>query len=231
MRRELAPARRLRFALALEALEEYAGNRVLRVLDAGCGDGAFAETLARRHPDWHIVGADVADEMLERGRAALVGCSNVELVHADLTEDLGTAVYDAVASIESLEEIPDDTAALRRMVAAVRPGGLLVAHVPERDWKPVLRGSDRTWRNEVRHGYTAEELARRLSELGLEDVRIVETSRSLVRAAQELRDRVASQRPRMRAAASSALAFTVPLERAGLTWGPGRSLFVRAVAR
>jgi trans-aconitate methyltransferase len=231
VRRELAPARRLRFALALEALEAFGGGRALRVLDAGCGDGEFAVTIARRHPEWSVVGADVADDMLERGRAALAELSNVEFLYADLTENLGTGVYDVVASIESLEEIPDDTAALRRMVAALRPGGLFVAHVPERDWRPVLPGSDETWRNEVRHGYAAGELAERLRGLGLEDVRIEETSRSLVRAAQEVRDRVSPQRPGRRAAVSSALAFTVPLERAGLTWGQGRALFVRAVAR
>ena len=231
MRRELAPARRLRFALALEALEAFAAGRALRVLDAGCGDGAFAEAIARRHPGWSVVGADVADELLDRGRAALAGLPNVELVHADLTGDLGTGVYDAVASIESLEEIPDDGAALRRMVAALRPGGLFVAHVPELDWKPALPGSEAIWRNEVRHGYEAGELASRLRELGLEDVHVEGTSRSLVRAAQELRDRVPQQRPGLRAAVSSALAFTVPLERAGLSWGRGRSLFARAVAR
>jgi ubiquinone/menaquinone biosynthesis C-methylase UbiE len=205
----------------------------LRVLDAGCGDGSFALTLAARHPAWTIVAVDVVDELLTRGReaAARAKLTNVQFVHGDVTEDLGTANYDAVAAIETLEEIPNDTDALRRMVTALHPGGLLVAHVPERDWKPVLPGSEAQWRNEVRHGYTVEELERRLSALGLRDIRVEQASRSLVRVAQELRDRVPPTRPRLRAVVASALAFTVPLERAGLTWGPGRALFVRAVAR
>lgn len=229
----LPPARRLRFGLVSEALGRFAAGRPLRVLDAGCGDGSFALTLAREYPAWSIVAVDVAEELLARGResAARAQLANLEFAHGDITEDLGTALYDAVAAIESLEEIPNDAEALRRMVAALRPGGLLVAHVPERDWKPVLPGSDATWRNEVRHGYAADELAARLRELGLDDVRIELTSRSLVRAAQEVRDRISPHRPGLRAAVSSALAFTVPLERAGLTWGRGRALFVRAVAR
>jgi SAM-dependent methyltransferase len=227
--RALPPARRLRFELVAETLECFAAGRALRVLDAGCGDGAFAAAMARRQPSWFIVGVDIADELLERGRAALAGVANVELVHADLTADLGSEVYDAVASVESLEEIPNDTEGLRRMVAALRPGGLLVAHVPERDWKPVLPGSEPTWRNEVRHGYAAGELEGRLRGLGLEEIRVEETSRGLVRAAQELRDRVPPERPALRAAVSSALSFTVPLERAGLTWGRGRALFVCAI--
>ena len=226
--RALPPARRLRFELVADALERFAAGRPLRLLDAGCGDGEFAAAIARRYLSWSVVGVDLADDMLERGRAAVAGLSNVELVHTDITAGLGSKTYDAVVAIESLEEIPDDTAALRAMVAALRPSGLLVAHVPERDWKPVLPGSDPTWRNEVRHGYVAEELEGRLRDLGLEDVRVEETSRSLVRAGQELRDRISPQRPSLRAAVSSALAVTVPLERAGLTWGPARAFLIRA---
>jgi hypothetical protein len=145
-----------------------------------------------------------------------------------VTEDLGTEVYDAVAAIECLEEIPEDTQALRRMIAALRPAGLLVAHVPEREWKPFLRGSETTWRHEVRHGYDAGELAARLRDLGLDDVQIDGTCRGLVRLAQELRDRVSAQHPVLRAAVASLLLVTVWLERHGVTWGRERALIVRA---
>ena len=133
-----------------------------------------------------------------------------------------------MAAIECLEEIPEDTQALQRMIAALRPAGFFVAHVPEREWKPVLRGSETTWRHEVRHGYDSVELARRLTELGLEDVRIDGTCRGLVRLAQELRDRVSAQHPLLRAAVSSLLLVTVWLERHGVTWGRERALIVRA---
>src|SRR5262249_10227811 len=130
----LPPARRLRFELASEALGQFAAGRPLRVLDAGCGDGAFALSLARQYPTWSIVAVDLADELLARGResATQAKLANIEFVRGDVTGDLGAALYDAAAAIESLEEIPNDTEALRRMVAALRPGGLLVAHVPER---------------------------------------------------------------------------------------------------
>jgi SAM-dependent methyltransferase len=228
--RLLAPARRLRCELVAERLEQFAAGGPLHILDAGCGDGAFAESIARRQPAWSVVGADLRDDLLERARrsAAMAQVANVEFVHADLTEDLGAGVYDAVAAIECLEEIPEDTEALRRMVAALRPAGLLVAHVPERDWKPVLRGSAPTWRDEVRHGYKTAELAARLAGLGLEDVRIEWTCRGLVRLAQDLRDRVTAGRPALRAAVSIPLLGAVLLERRGLTWGRGRALIVTA---
>jgi SAM-dependent methyltransferase len=228
--RLLAPARRLRCQLVAEALERFAAGRPLHVLDAGCGDGAFAECVARRQPAWSIVGADLGDDLLDRARRGTTRTrlANVEFVHADLTEDLGTEVYDAVAAIECLEEIPEDTEALRRMIAALRPAGLFVAHVPEHQWKPVLRGSAATWRHEVRHGYDPAELASRLTGLGLESVQIDSTCRGLVRLAQELRDRVPSRRPAVRGIVSISLLGAVWLERNGLTWGPGRALIVSA---
>jgi cyclopropane fatty-acyl-phospholipid synthase-like methyltransferase len=228
--RLLAPARRLRCRIVAEALERFAAGRPFHVLDAGCGDGAFAEWIARHHPAWTIVGADLADGLLDRGRrsAARRKIENMEFVHADLTEDLGTEVYDAVAAIECLEEIPNDTQALQRMIAALRPGGLFVAHVPEHEWKPMLRGSAAAWKHEVRHGYDPVELAARLTALGLESVQIDATCRGLVRLAQELRERVPSRRPALRALVSFSLLGAVWLERNGLTWGPGRALIVSA---
>jgi SAM-dependent methyltransferase len=228
--RLLAPARRLRCQLVAEAIEQFAAGRPLRLLDAGCGDGAFAELVARRHPTWTVVGADLGEDLLDRGRrsAADGRIANVEFVRADLTEDLGTDMYDAVAAIECLEEIPEDTQALQRMIAALRPAGLFVAHVPEHEWMPVLRASAATWKHEVRHGYDPAELAARLTGLGLEGVQIDSTCRGLVRLAQELRDCVSSRRPALRAAVSFALLGAVWLERNGLTWGRGRAVIVSA---
>jgi trans-aconitate methyltransferase len=227
--RRAAPARQLRFALVADAVERFAAGRSLRVLDAGCGEGLFATGLARRHRDWTIVGVDASDALLEAARlsGAAARLANVEFERADLTGDLGTSRYDAVVAIEALEEIPDDGEALRRMIEALRPGGLFVAHVPERDWRPVLRGSEPTWRHEVRHGYASTELAARLSGLGLADVEVEPTSRGLVRLAQELRDRVSGRSLIARAPMLPLGAAAVRLERRGLTWGPPRSLIAR----
>lgn len=227
--RTLAPARRLRFQLVADLLEDFAAGRDLSLLDAGCGDGSFAVSLACRHPGWTVRGVDVADDLLEPGRraGARIGTANVSFERADVTEDLGDAAYDAVVAIESLEEIPEDTRALRRMVAALRPGGLFVVHVPEEHWAPVLPGSAATWKHEVRHGYDRVELATRLCKLGLEQVEVAGTCRGLVRLAQELRDRVPARYPAFRAAISIPLLLSVPLERRGITWGSERALLAR----
>jgi ubiquinone/menaquinone biosynthesis C-methylase UbiE len=227
----LAPTRRLRFQLTIRALERFAGHDPLTLLDAGCGDGVFAEAIARRHRSWTIVGVDTRPELLERARLRLGegGIDNVQFAQADLTERLGDGVYDAVVAIECLAEIPDDDAALRMMAQALRPGGLLIAHVPQVDWAPVLPGSEATWRDEVRHGYRREAFASQLMRAGLSVTRVDETCRGLVHLAQEIRDRIKDAPPSVRALAFPFMALAVTLERHGVRLGRSRALI--AVAR
>jgi ubiquinone/menaquinone biosynthesis C-methylase UbiE len=226
----LAPTRRLRFQLTMHALERFAGDRSLTILDAGCGDGLLAEAIVRRHPDWRIVGVDMRSELLARARARLerANIGNVEFTEADLTASLGHEAYDAVVAIECLVEIPDDDRALRMMAEALRPGGLLAIHVPEADWRPVLPGSEATWRDEVRHGYHREGLAAQLRSAGLSVTRIDGTCRGAVRFAQEIRDRIKDAPPSVRALAFPLMAGSVTLERYGIRWGESRALFALA---
>ena len=107
-------------------------------------------------------------------------------------------------AMECLEEIPDDEAATAVFAEALRPGGLLLVHVPERDWRPVLRSSEATWKDEVRHGYTRDELVALLERHGLHVVNVTPTTRGTVRLAQEARDRIKTARLAVRAAGVSA---------------------------
>lgn len=229
--REMAPARRLRFELALAALDREVESGSARVLDAGCGEGLLTTTLALRFPGWDILGIDLNEEMLERARSAGQGLPNLRFARADVTEDLGSSLYDVVVALECLEEIPDDEAALANMARSLRSGGLFLVQAPERHWTPVLRGSEHTWRHEVRHGYSASELEAKLSSAELDVVWIVPTSRGTVALASELRDRIKASSLKRRMLAYPGMAAAVRLERLGLTWGPPRSLFVVARRR
>jgi ubiquinone/menaquinone biosynthesis C-methylase UbiE len=231
--RDLRVARRVRIELAVDAVERFAGPRDLEVLDAGSGEGLLSEHLARRHPAWRIVGADLDAAQLEKAKrnAARLGLKNVRFVEADLTQDLGDTAYDAVTAIECLSEIPDDDAALMSMARALRPGGLFVAHVPERDWQPVLPGGQQTWRLEVRHGYSPEELIAKCERAGLGDVTVTPTARGTVWLAQEVADRLKTASLKRRVLAYPPIAAAARLERLGITWGKARALLVEARRR
>jgi trans-aconitate methyltransferase len=133
-----------------------------------------------------------------------------------------------VLAIECLSEIPDDRAALGQMVAALAPGGLLVVHVPDHDWRPVLRGSPFKWREEVRHGYDQAGLTAALREAGLEKIEVVPTYRSLAAASQEVRDRIKDSALLIRLAAFPFLVAAVWLEDVGVTWGRANALLATA---
>ncbi|MGN6167551.1 MAG: class I SAM-dependent methyltransferase [Solirubrobacteraceae bacterium] len=221
-----APTRRLRFALVVEVLERHAKDRAIRLLDAGCGDGLLSLAIAHRRPSWEIVGIDMREDLLAgaRERARGRGLANVRFVRADLVEPLPESGFDAVLAVECLTEIPDDHSALRVLSAALRQSGILIAHVPERSWKPILPGSSPIWREEVRHGYTSQEIAEALRAAGMGSVKVRPTMRGTVAVAQEIRDRIKMRSLAVRALAFPAMVVAVNLERSGITWGPDRAL-------
>lgn len=223
----MAPARRLRLALAEgEVARQFGHKSRLRVLDAGCGDGLLSLAMARRHPTWSLTGVDLREDLLEgaRKRAVARGLPNARFAPGNLEEPLPLQDCDAVLAVECLSEIPDDGQALRMMREALRPGGLLVVQVPERDWRPVLRGSPGTWREQVRQGYTAKGLETALREAGLEEVEVQPTYRGLATAAQDVRDRIKDSGLLVRLLVFPFLAAAVRLERMGITFGQPNAL-------
>ena len=227
----LAPSRRLRLALAEEILSSHAAGRPLRVLDAGCGDGLICLALARRHPNWTLVGSIAATTCSQgaQARARARGLANVSF-DAARPDRAGCPARlrrrDRAGGAWS--EMPDDERVLARMAEALREGGLLALQVPERDWAPVLPGSAATWREEVRHGYSAAEIEAAVRRAGLDPLGLRPTYRSLVAAAQEVRDRIKGRRLALRLAAFPLMAAAVRLERLGVTWGPANALMVTA---
>jgi trans-aconitate methyltransferase len=196
------------------------------VLDAGCGDGLLTLALAKRHREWTLSGVDRREDMLDGARERALGRSlaNVEFVSGDLEEPLPGSGFDVVLALECLSEIPDDERALMMLTEALRPGGLLVVQVPDREWRPVLGGSEATWREQVRQGYDAEELHSKLGGAGLEDVEVRPTYRSAAALAQEVRDRIKDSNLLVRLVAFPLLAAAVWMERRGLTWGRPNAL-------
>jgi SAM-dependent methyltransferase len=94
-----------------------------RVLDVGCGAGAFAARLARRCE--RVDALDRSAEMIEEARRRAPG--NVNCVLADvLTDPLPGKDYDAIFSVTALHHMPLPDA-LEVLAAGLRPGGVLAA--------------------------------------------------------------------------------------------------------
>jgi ubiquinone/menaquinone biosynthesis C-methylase UbiE len=99
-----------------------------RVLDACCGTGASALAAARVVGDsGEVVGVDVAARLLEvaQTKAEAQGLRNVSFVHADALEFEDPAGFDAVVCVFGIFQMPDMSAAMRKLWSLVRPGGRL----------------------------------------------------------------------------------------------------------
>jgi ubiquinone/menaquinone biosynthesis C-methylase UbiE len=104
-------------------------RRGMHCLDLGCGGGAVTFELARRvGPQGHVVGVD-ADEgvlALAREAAAAQGVTNVEFQARSVYEGNGTESFDLVYCRFLLQHLSRPLDLLRSMLAAVRPGGIIV---------------------------------------------------------------------------------------------------------
>jgi 2-polyprenyl-3-methyl-5-hydroxy-6-metoxy-1,4-benzoquinol methylase len=90
-----------------------------RVLDVGCGTGAFARSIAQAryqgidaHADRYATGTGILAETVEQ--------------HADSHG----GQYDAVCSFHVIEHVTDPLAMAASMVRCLRPGGLLILAAP-----------------------------------------------------------------------------------------------------
>jgi SAM-dependent methyltransferase len=104
-----------------------------RCLEAGAGNGSFARWLASRVGEaGSVVAADMDVRLLEANDEP-----NIELRRMDLTTDeLPEAAFDFVHTRMVLMHMPARDEVLRRLAAAVRPGGVLM--IEEGVVHPVL---------------------------------------------------------------------------------------------
>jgi SAM-dependent methyltransferase len=117
--------------LILWALRRYASG-LRDYLEVGCGTGYVLEGVHSAFPAARCVGVEPFEAALEIARGRVDG---VELRRGDAASlAADREEFDAVGSFDVLEHIPDDSAALRAITGALRPGGVLVVTVPQHRW-------------------------------------------------------------------------------------------------
>jgi len=99
-------------------------GRCRRILEIGCGTGAFSRLLARRAEN--VLAIDLSPEMIRRARERSALHTNIDFVTADvMTLDLPDGRFDCVATLTTMHHLPAE-AALRKIRSALKPGGLFV---------------------------------------------------------------------------------------------------------
>lgn len=155
-----------------EALAVESGQAIL---DLGCGGGHLVREFALAvGAGGRAVGFDVSADQLEAARAVCDGLPAAELVEGDATDmAFADGAFDGLASIQTLEYIPDVDRALAEARRVLKPGGkaalvsVLWDHWRYHGADPAL--NDRmldAWRAHCPHQMLPMELPRKLAAAG-----------------------------------------------------------------
>jgi SAM-dependent methyltransferase len=148
-----------------------------RILDAGCGSGRNMVEFARHGA---VTGIELSETSVclarERGAGEVIEGSVLEMPFEPDS-------FDFAASLDVIEHLEDDLAALRELRRVVAPGGALLVTVPAYQW--LWSGHD-----EVNHHfrrYTRRSLQRVAEQAGWQQVRTTYFNSLLLPAAILLR--------------------------------------------
>ena len=113
--------------LALAMLDQFAGSKE-RILDVASGTGAVLTELQKL--GW-AGGVDFSPLAMEFCRDR--GLPNLMVGNAE-TLPVRSSEFDAVVSLDTLEHVPDDEAAVSEIARVLKPGGVLILNVPAFKW-------------------------------------------------------------------------------------------------
>lgn len=110
-----------------EAVVDAGGTGVHAILELGTGTGETASRLLDAYPEATLTGVDGSPSMLTAARAALP-VDRVDLVEADLADELPVGSFDLVVSVLAVHHLDRDAKRdlFRRVAARLADGGRLV---------------------------------------------------------------------------------------------------------
>lgn len=152
-------------ALLLELLARYVPrNSSPRILDAGCGTGANLQLLLRHG---NAIGVDIAEEAIGFCRARGIPPERA-LVASLLEMPFPNDFFDLAFSFDVICNISDDAGAFAEIKRVVKPGGRVIVQLPA--YRFLWSAHDVAVGH--KHRYTAQDLASKVREAGLELERV-----------------------------------------------------------
>jgi cyclopropane fatty-acyl-phospholipid synthase-like methyltransferase len=168
---------RTRTRHVVRAVEAERGRSVL---DAGCGAGFTALTLASRNPTLRIVGVDVNAAQIDRARtiAAANGLTDASFVLS--VEAVDSNDFDVALCVDTIEYVPNPLAFLETIRDRLAPDGTLVLHCRRTPTPRALgrfRALDPLWDGRLRPGYDELGITNLVARSGLVVESVEETMR------------------------------------------------------
>lgn len=162
------------------------------IIDLGCGPGDICIRLARRLPEWHIVGLDAGPNMLALAEDAVQKArleQRIELLQAHLPDELPEGHFDAIVSNSLLHHLPEPASLWQSVAALGGPGCRVLVmdlHRPDdesqarqivdqhADGAPEVLRQD--FYNSLLAAWTADEITDQLRQAGLSRLQLTRPS-------------------------------------------------------
>jgi SAM-dependent methyltransferase len=141
-------------------VRRFVGN-VSRAMEIGCGTGYALRALRHALPSAKLIGTELHSNGLVHARAR--HADDVELIQMDARCTGLREAVDLIGAFDVLEHIPDDEDVLRNIFHALKPGGTLIATVPQHPW--MWSAEDERAHHQRR--YRIGELAQKAERAGL----------------------------------------------------------------
>ena len=122
----LGPNKSLRFAAVERALKEC-GCQPRRILEVGCGQGAFATRLVRGA---EYVGLEPDYNSFKIARERLLRLGRGEVLNIEFEDFHHDEAFDLVCAFEVLEHMVEDRSAIASWITMLQPDGLLLVSTP-----------------------------------------------------------------------------------------------------
>jgi trans-aconitate 2-methyltransferase len=118
---------------ARDLLAQVPVTQIRRAIDLGCGPGNSTELLVERYPGAVVSGIDSSLDMLRQARERLPQC---DFSRGDLATWVPDEPVDLLFANAAYQWVPDHLKALRRVVEALAPGGVLAVQMPDNTAEP-----------------------------------------------------------------------------------------------
>lgn len=121
------------FVEQVQLIPELKRRRMQLVLDAGCGDGR--NSLYLEQCGFYVIGVDLSGAALKLAhrRAISNGSTRVTFFSDDICSMRSAGPVDAILCADCLGQVEDPAQALSEFHRILRPGGVLVANVYDRE--------------------------------------------------------------------------------------------------
>ena len=102
-----------------------------RLLDVGCGNGAFLRAFAKRASGWSLAGT----ELSETNKQQIENIPGVERLYCTPPSDV-PGVFDVISLIHVIEHIPDPSDFLVSLYSKLNQSGALLVELPNHEENP-----------------------------------------------------------------------------------------------